>query len=54
MQEQFDIILPVFLLIASSYVSVWQRWISDTGVDGLMRLCNLSPFAVRFFAPFPL
>ncbi len=37
MQALLDVILPVFLLIAFGYVAVWQRWLSDAGVDGLMR-----------------
>lgn len=37
MQALLDVILPVFLLIAFGYLSVWKRWIGDAGVDGLMR-----------------
>jgi malonate transporter len=37
MQALLDVILPVFLLIAFGYLAVWQRWIGDAGIDGLMR-----------------
>ncbi len=45
MQALLDVILPVFLVIGLGYTAVWRSWISDTGIDGLMK------FAQNFAIP---
>ena len=32
-----QVILPVFLVIGFGYLSVWQKWFSDSGVEALMK-----------------
>ena len=38
MQALLDVIAPVFLVIGLGYTAVWRSWISDDGIDGLMKL----------------
>lgn len=45
MQALLDVILPVFLVIGLGYLAVWRGWISDDGIDGVMR------FAQNFAVP---
>lgn len=45
MQALLDVILPVFLVIGLGYVAVWRDWISEVGIDGLMK------FAQNFAIP---
>lgn len=45
MQALLDVILPVFLVIGLGYLAVWRDWISDSGIDGLMK------FAQNFAIP---
>ncbi len=37
MQTLLDVILPVFLVIASGYVLVWRGIFPESGIDGIMR-----------------
>ena len=37
MQTLLDVILPVFLVIGSGYVLVWQKIFPESGIDGVMR-----------------
>ena len=48
MQALIDVILPVFLVVAMGYAAAWRRWISETGVEGLMK------FAQSFAIPMML
>lgn len=48
MQALIDVILPVFLVVAMGYGAAWRRWISETGVEGLMK------FAQSFAIPMML
>ncbi len=45
MQALLDVILPVFLVIGFGYAAVWRGWMSDAGIDGLMK------FAQNFAIP---
>ena len=45
MQALFDVILPVFLVVAAGYAVVWRGWMSETSVDALMK------FAQNFAIP---
>ncbi|MEB8386864.1 AEC family transporter [Rhodobacteraceae bacterium KMM 6894] len=45
MQAMLDIILPVFVVIGSGYLSAWKGWFSASSVDGLMK------FAQNFAIP---
>jgi predicted permease len=45
MQLLLEVILPVFLVVAFGYVSVWRGLISQDGVDGILR------FAQSFAVP---
>ncbi|MCF6317606.1 MAG: AEC family transporter, partial [Marinosulfonomonas sp.] len=45
MQALLDVIAPVFLVIGLGYLAVWQGWINDAGIDGLMK------FAQNFAIP---
>jgi len=40
MQALIDVILPVFLLVAAGYAVVWRGWITDAGVEGLMKFAQ--------------
>lgn len=40
MQTLIDVILPVFLLIAFGYVSVWRGWFPVSGIDGVMKFAQ--------------
>ena len=33
----FEVILPVFIVIGSGYLAVWQKWFSEAGVEALMK-----------------
>ncbi len=35
-----SIILPVFLIIGFGYIAVWQRYLSDEAIDGLMKFAQ--------------
>ncbi|SPF78497.1 AEC family transporter [Pseudoprimorskyibacter insulae] len=37
MQALLNVILPVFLVIGAGYIAVWRSWMTDSGVDGLMK-----------------
>lgn len=45
MQALLDVILPVFLVIGFGYTAVWRGWMSDAGIEGLMK------FAQNFAIP---
>lgn len=40
MQSLFEVILPVFLIIGFGYFATWRKWISDEGIDSLMRFAQ--------------
>jgi malonate transporter and related proteins len=35
-----SVILPVFLVIGFGYLAVWQRYLSDDAIDGLMKFAQ--------------
>ncbi|KEJ89605.1 AEC family transporter [Sulfitobacter donghicola] len=37
MQTLLDVILPVFIVIGFGYIGVWRGWLSESGVDGILR-----------------
>lgn len=37
MQTLLNVILPVFLVLGFGYVAVWRGWMTDNGIEGLMR-----------------
>jgi malonate transporter and related proteins len=37
MQALFDVILPVFLVVAFGYAVVWRGWMSEATIDALMK-----------------
>lgn len=37
MQALIEVILPVFLVIGFGYLGAWRGWISENGVEGLMK-----------------
>ena len=45
MQALIDVILPVFMVVAAGYAVVWRGWMTDAGVEGLMK------FAQNFAIP---
>ena len=45
MQALIDVILPVFLVVGAGYGVVWRGWMSDLGVEALMK------FAQNFAIP---
>ncbi len=40
MQALIDVILPVFLVIGLGYVLVWQKFLSDSAIDGIMKFAQ--------------
>ncbi|WP_323035995.1 AEC family transporter [Pararhodobacter sp.] len=45
MQALIDVILPVFMVVAAGYAVVWRGWMSNEGVEALMK------FAQNFAIP---
>lgn len=45
MSALFDVILPVFLVVAFGYIVCWRKMLSEVAVDGIMR------FAQNFAVP---
>ncbi len=48
MQALIDVILPVFLVVGAGYLAAWRGWMSEAGVEGLMK------FAQSFAIPMML
>lgn len=40
MQALIDVILPVFLVVATGYGATWRGWITEPGVEGLMKFAQ--------------
>lgn len=49
MQALLDVILPVFLVVAAGYLAAWRGWISENGVDGLMKFAQGIAIPVLLF-----
>jgi len=49
MQALIDVILPVFLVVAAGYLAAWRGWISEAGVDGLMKFAQGIAIPVLLF-----
>lgn len=49
MQALLDVILPVFLVVAAGYLAAWRGWISENGVEGLMKFAQGIAIPVLLF-----
>ena len=49
MEALLNVILPVFLVVGSGYISVWRHWLSTENINSLTRFAQNLPFPVCYF-----
>lgn len=50
MQALLEVVLPVFLVLGFGYLAAWRDWLSDAGVDALMRFTQNFAIPCLLFA----
>ncbi len=50
MQALLDVVLPVFLVLGFGYLAAWRDWLSDAGVDALMKFTQNFAIPCLLFA----